>query len=214
MRHKENGQKNLKKNKKFIYLISPNKIKNDYFYEKLNQVLSSKKVVFFQLRLKNTPQIKLITIAKKIKKILKKYNVKLIINDNPKVTKLVNGDGCHVGQTDATYRVAKKILKNKTVGVTCHGSKKLINKAIKNNVDYIALGSFFKSKLKPNAKKTNKKIISWTRSKTNIPIVAIGGINDKNYKNLLNLGANYIAISSYIWNNPALKYKAAINKFI
>ena len=63
-------------------------------------------------------------------------------------------------------------------------------------------------------KKTNKKIISWTRSKTNIPIVAIGGINDKNYKNLLNLGANYIAISSYIWNNPALKYKAAINKFI
>ena len=52
---KENGQKNLRqnrKNKRFVYLISPNKIKNEKFYHKLNQALSSKKVSFFQLRLK------------------------------------------------------------------------------------------------------------------------------------------------------------------
>ena len=97
--------------------------------------------------------------------------------------------------------------------MTCHGSNKLINRAIKNKVDYIAIGSFFKSKLKPDAKKTSLKIIKQTRKKTRIPIVAIGGINDKNYKKLIHLGANYIAISSFIWNNPSLKPEKAIMKF-
>ena len=65
---KENGRKNLrinKNNKKFVYLISPNKIENEDFYIKLNQVLSSKKVNFFQLRLKKESIINKIYIAKK-----------------------------------------------------------------------------------------------------------------------------------------------------
>ena len=81
------------------------------------------------------------------------------------------------------------------------------------NFQNLAIGSFFKSKLKPNAKKANLKIIKEIRKKTRIPIVVIGGINDKNYKKLMNLGANYIAISSFIWNNPFLKPETAITKF-
>ena len=100
------------------------------------------------------------------------------------------------------------------VGVTCHGSNNLIDRAIKNKADYIAIGSFFDSKLKPNAKKANIRIIKETKKKTKIPIVAIGGINNKNYKKLMSLGANYIAISSFIWNNPFLKPEIAIKKFI
>ena len=84
---------------------------------------------------------------------------------------------------------------------------------MKENPDYIALGSFFKSKLKPKAKKASKNLIKWSKKITRLPIVAIGGINNKNYKSLIKLGVNYLAISSYIWNNPRLKPKIAIKKF-
>ena len=78
---------------------------------------------------------------------------------------------------------------------------------------YLALGSFFKSKLKQNARKTKIKILKWAKKEIKIPIVAIGGINDKNYKKLIKAGANYIAISSFIWDNPDLKPEKAIRKF-
>ena len=105
------------------------------------------------------------------------------------------------------------IKKNKIIGITCHGSKKLILNAIKEKPSYIALGSFFKSNLKPKAKRANKNLIKWSKRRTNLPIVAIGGINNKNYKSLRKLGVNYLALSSYIWNNPRLKPKKAIREF-
>ncbi len=199
--------------KRFIYLISPNKIDKN-FYTNLKKVLSSKKVKYFQLRVKGKTNSYLITNSKKIKTITDKFKVKLIINDSPKVAKTVKAAGCHIGQSDASFITAKKILKKRMVGVTCHGSNNLIDRAIKNKADYIAIGSFFDSKLKPNAKKANIRIIKETKKKTKIPIVAIGGINNKNYKKLISLGANYIAISSFIWNNPFLKPEIAIKKFI
>ena len=110
---------------------------------------------------------------------------------------------------------AKKILKsNKIIGLTCHGSKKLILNSIKYRPNYIALGSFLNQKLKPEAKKADINLISWSKKNNRIPIVAIGGINNKNYKILLESGANYLAISSFIWNNPRLKPKQALKSFI
>ena len=85
--------------------------------------------------------------------------------------------------------------------------------AIKNKAQYVAFGSFFKSKIKPGAKKANINILKWSKKNIKIPIVAIGGITDKNYKKLIKAGANYIAISSFIWDNPLLKPKLAIKKF-
>jgi len=94
--------------KKFIYLISPNKIPNS-FYKTLNLVLKTKKVSFFQLRLKNYSLKKKIIIGKKIKNICKKNKVKFIINDNPSLALKLNADGCHLGQKDMNINIAKKI---------------------------------------------------------------------------------------------------------
>ena len=135
-------------NKKFIYLISPNKIINNSFYNNLNLVLKSKKVKFFQLRLKKESIKKKIIIAKKILKICKKNNVKFIINDDPYLALKVNADGCHLGQKDMNIFNAKKILKNKIIGVTCHNSIKLAKNASSNGANYIALGAFYKTKTK------------------------------------------------------------------
>tara|TARA_Y100001970_G_scaffold286964_1_gene410426 strand:+ start:4176 stop:4787 length:612 start_codon:yes stop_codon:yes gene_type:complete len=199
--------------KRNIYLISPNRINQD-FYVKLDRVLSSGMVKYFQLRIKQYSNYKFIKIAKKIKLITKKYGVKLIINDSYLLAKKINADGCHLGQSDGSIKNARELLKkNKVIGITCHGSKKLILNAIKTKPNYIALGSFFKSKLKPNAKRVKKNLVKWCKERTNLPIVAIGGINNKNYKSLIKLKVNYLAISSFIWNNPRLKPEKAIKEF-
>ena len=198
--------------KRLVYLISPNKIEKS-FYQNLDNVLSFKNVKFFQLRLKNTKAKKLLEIVQKIKKITSKHNVKLIINDSYLLANKTKADGCHMGQLDGSITLARKILKKKILGVTCHNSKQLVKTALKLKVDYIALGSFFKSKLKPNAKRANLNIVKWSKKNIKKPIVVIGGINNLNYKKLLNAGAKYIAISSFIWDNPKLKPELAIKKF-
>ena len=195
-----------------IYLISPKKI-NKHFYVRLEKVLAFKNVKFFQLRLKKEKENKIIEISRRIKKITKKYGVSFIINDFPKIAKTVGADGCHVGQKDGSLNEIRKYLKGKILGVTCHNSKSLAKIAIKNKVNYLAFGSFNKSKLKPGAKKANFNILKWAKKNTRKPIIAIGGINNSNYKKLLISGANYIAVSSFIWDNPNLKPELAIKEF-
>ena len=202
----------MKKNKRFIYLISPRKINNKKFYSELFFVFKSKKISFFQLRLKKENPKKIINIGKKIKKLCKKFNVKLIINDNPFLAKKINADGCHIGQFDSTVFEARKILKNKIIGVTCHNSKKLIKKAVIDEADYIALGAFYSTKTKKVKYKAKIKLIKEAKKITKIPIVAIGGIKFNNYKKLLLNKANFLAISSYVWNNKKYKPLEAIKK--
>jgi len=200
--------------KRYIYLISPQRIRGVKFYKELNVVLKTNKVKYFQLRLKKISTSNLLKIARKVKKIVKKNNVKFLINDKPFIAKKIAADGCHVGQKDMNIIKSRKILgKNKIIGITCHNSKKLALKAKKNGANYIAFGSFFKSSTKESPFRANLTILRWTKKKINMPTVAIGGINSSNYKKILSSGASFIACSSCIWNNKKLNPAAAINKF-
>ena len=195
--------------KKFIYLISPTKINNS-FYQDLTKVLQQKKVSFFQLRLKKENLKKKIIIGKKIKKICKKFNVKFLVNDNVWVAKRLNADGCHLGQKDMNIIKARKLIGKKIIGVTCHNSVKLSKIAVKNKADYIALGAFNNSKTKKIKYRASINLLRKVKKITKTPVVAIGGINSSNYKNLLLNKANFLAISGYIWNNNKLKPIEAI----
>ena len=198
--------------KKFIYLISPNKILSNQFYEDLRKIFKTRKISFFQLRLKNTRIERKLFLGKKIKKICKEFSVKLIINDDPFLTKKINADGCHLGQNDMSIHKARKIIKNKIIGITCHNSIKLAKAALKNKADYIAFGAFNDSKTKKARFKANINILHLIKKITKIPVVAIGGINQKNYKKLLLNKANFLAISGYIWNNKQYKPSEAIKR--
>ncbi len=197
--------------KKFIYLISPNKIPNT-FYNNLKLVLKTGKVSFFQLRVKNYSQSKKIIIGEKIKNICKKNKVKFIINDDPLLALKLDADGCHLGQKDMDIKLAKKILGKKIIGITCHNSINLAKKAIKAKADYIAFGAFNQSKTKKTKYVASVKILNTVKKFTKTPIVAIGGINDVNYKNLLLNNANFLAISSYIWKNKIYKPLQALER--
>ena len=200
-------------NKKFIYLISPLKIKKS-FYNDLIEVLKYKKVGFFQLRLKKENFKKKLLIGKKIKKICKKYNVKFLINDDVILSKKLDADGCHLGQKDVNIFEARKLIGKKIIGITCHNSIKLANIAAKNKADYIALGAFYSSKTKKVKYRAPIRILKKARKIIKTPIVAIGGINSSNYKKLLLNKANFLAISGYIWKNKKLKPLDAIKRII
>ena len=197
--------------KKFIYLVSPSKISNA-FYNNLHKVLRSKRVSFFQLRLKQESFKKKYTIGKKIKKICKKFNVKFLINDDVLLAKKLNSDGCHLGQKDMNIFKARKIIGNKIIGITCHNSIELAKIAVINKANYIALGAFNYSKTKRVKYKATINLLKKVRKITKTQIVAIGGINSNNYKKLLLNKANFLAISSYIWKNKKQKPFDAIQK--
>ena len=203
-----------KSSKKFLYLISPNTINNNIFYQYLEQIFKTKKIFFFQLRLKKTPKKKILAIGKRIKKICSKYEVKFLINDDPFLAKKIDADGCHIGQKDIDIQKARKILKEKIIGVTCHNSKKLIKKAIQNKADYIAIGAFFSSKTKKTKFKANLSLLKYAKKITKIPIISIGGINLNNYKKLLLNKSNFLAISGYVWKNKKYKPREAVEKLL
>ena len=197
--------------KKFIYLISPNNIYTN-FYKNLKLVLKTGKIGFFQLRLKKYSFKQKMLIGKKIKQICIKNNVKFLVNDDPILAKKLGADGCHLGQKDIKINEARKIIGNKIIGVTCHNSIKLAKTAVQEKASYIAFGAFFSTKTKKIKYKATTKILNKVKKLTKTPIVAIGGINNKNYKKLLLNKANLLAISSYVWNNKKYKPLEATEK--
>ena len=157
------------------------------------------------MRLKKYSLKQKILVGKKIQRICLANKVKFIVNDEPLLAKKLNADGCHLGQKDMGINAARKIIGNKIIGITCHNSIRLAKSAIKSKASYLAFGAFYSSKTKKVKFHASTKILKKVKKFTNIPIVTIGGINSNNYKNLLLNKANFLAISSYIWNNK--KYK-------
>ena len=164
------------------------------------------------MRLKKYSLSQKIIIGKKIKKICKMNKVRFIVNDDPWLTKKLSADGCHLGQKDMDIKRARKIIKNKIIGITCHNSIRLAKVAIKSDPSYLAFGAFYSSQTKRTKYHANIKNLKEVKKLTNIPIVAIGGINLTNYKKLLLNKANFLAISSYIWNNKKYKPLEAVKK--
>ena len=197
--------------KKFIYLISPNKISKKFFKD-LEKMLVTGKISFFQLRLKKYSLRHKILIGRKVKDICKKKKVKFLINDDPILTSILGADGCHLGQKDVHIDEARKIIGKRIIGVTCHNSLNLAKKAIKAKASYLAFGAFYSSQTKKAKHVTNTKILNKIKKITKTPIVAIGGINSENYKNLLLNNANFLAISGYVWNNKKYKTLEAIER--
>ena len=201
--------------RKFIYLVSPEKIINHkIFLKNLENVFSSNIVQYFQLRIKNQKKNSIITLGKKILKLTKKYQVNFIVNDDPYIAKIINADGCHLGQQDMSINFAKKILRNNSIiGVTCHDSKSLATKAITNKASYVAFGAFYPTKTKKAKYRPKLSLLKWAKKNVKKPVIAIGGINQNNFKKILNSGADYIACSASIWKSEFKNPLTAVNMF-
>ncbi len=197
-----------------IYLISPPQINNvDLLLKQIDEIIASNTVTVFQLRLKNIENREIIKIGKQLTPILQDAGIAVIINDNPNIARDLGADGVHLGQEDGNIEDARKIIgKNAIIGRTCHNSKHLAMEAADNGADYVAFGAFYPTTTKEVKFKAEPEILTWWQDLMEIPCVAIGGINTQNALPIINAGADFIAVSSGVWNYEG-GISAALQKF-
>lgn len=161
-------------------------------------------VKWIQLRVKNKSFDEWLKIGLSARQITNRFNVTLIVNDNLNIAKEINADGAHLGQEDISWMEARKILgEEKIVGYSTHSLEDLL--VAKNfRVDYFGLGPYHFTSTKENLHAVlgldkMKRIIQQAQvAGITQPIIAIGGIQLNDVEEILEAGANGIAVSSAI----------------
>lgn len=186
-----------------IYLISPPKIDLDQFSQSLKNALQTGLVPVFQLRLKDYDDLEIIKISRELKKICHDFGTSFILNDSHKMALEVGADGVHLGDEDGSIlQLRKNSPQNFIIGASCYDSRHLAIEAAEQGADYVSFGAFFSSKTKTSKGKPTTEILQWSSELLDVPIVAIGGIDDKNCASLTKAGADFLAIISFIWQHP------------
>jgi thiamine-phosphate pyrophosphorylase len=138
-----------------------------------------------------------------------RHDVAFIVNDSVALAKRLKADGVHLGQGDGDVREAREILgSDAQIGVTCHNSRHLAMEAAEAGADYVAFGAFFKTNTKQVEHVAELDTLQKWSMVTEIPCVAIGGITPDNAKPLIDAGADFLAVSSAVWNHPEGPAKA------
>jgi thiamine-phosphate pyrophosphorylase len=186
-----------------IYLISPPQIELKDFSLKLEKALKTGLVPSFQLRLKNYSPSEIKKISQEIKKICDNNNCLFLLNDFYEIALEIGASGVHVGIDDKKIsQIRQNSPKNFVIGASCYDSKHLAMEAGEQGADYISFGAFFATQTKISRGKPTFEILNWASEILNLPIVAIGGINDKNCVELVKNGADFLAVISYVWQHP------------
>lgn len=194
-----------------IYLISPPQINLEIFAKRLENILATGFVPAFQLRLKDYKRSQVKEIAITLNKICKKHNCLFILNDDYKTAIEIGADGVHIGLDDGLNNISQIRQQSPNgfvIGASCYDSKDLAITAGNDGANYVSFGAFYESKTKKSRGKPTLDLLKWAVKYTNLSIVAIGGINDKNAQDLVKAGADLLAVISYIWDHPDGDIKA------
>ncbi len=201
-----------------LYVITPPQIADlARFADRLTKAMDAGAITCIQLRLKDkeggAPADRdVLAAADVLLPIAHKYDAAFLINDRPDLALKAGADGVHIGQSDAPYREARTLLgDDATIGVTCHNSIHQGLIAGEAGADYVAFGAFFPTKTKIAAVTADKDILQWWAFATTTPSVAIGGITPQNCAPLVRAGADFLAVSSAVWDaadGPAAAIKA------
>ncbi len=167
-----------------------------------------------QIREKKTSLKDRARLCEKAAAVIRPYGAKLIINDDPYLAKICGADGVHIGKNDGSVERAREILgKNAIVGVSCYGSIDSAIKAQKSGADYVSFGNFFFSFVKPEEEIVSTDIISAAKKKIKIPVLAIGGINEKNCGEIFLKGADGVCcVSAFIMSKDIKETAAKIEQ--
>ena len=175
-----------------------------------NQVEKSLKggATFIQLREKNLDEEHFLEEAKQLKELCKRYHVPFVINDNVDIALSIDADGVHVGQSDMEAgNVREKLGPSKIIGVSAQTVEQAIL-AEKRGADYLGVGAVFPTTSKDDAAEVSHETVKAICEAVNIPVIAIGGISEKNVSELSNLGLCGIAVISAIYAKPDIEAAA------
>ncbi|MBL8644864.1 MAG: thiamine phosphate synthase [Rhodospirillaceae bacterium] len=198
-----------------LYILTPPLIPDlNAFARTLEDTLAAGDVACVQLRLKDVDDATIRQAAKALMPVCHAKDVAFILNDRPDLAKELGCDGVHVGPEDASYDEARSIVgPNAMVGVTCRNSRHLAMELAEAGADYVAFGPFFASDTKDVSDREPAELETlsiWSET-INVPCVAIGGITVENCEPLVAAGADFLAVTSGVWNykdGPAAAVKA------
>lgn len=183
-----------------LYLITPPKFELAQFSQTLEDALSGGDVACVQLRLKDAADADVLRAGAALKGIVQAAGAALIINDRPDIAAKLDADGVHVGQSDARYAEARRIVgADRIVGVTCHNSRDLAYEAAEAGADYVAFGAFYPTGTKQPLHWAEPEILEIWQETMETPCVAIGGITVENAEPLVRAGADFLAVSAGVW---------------
>ena len=167
----------------------------------LKGALGGGDVASFQLRLKDVDDDHIRRAVDILRPIVQGAGTAFILNDRPDLAAELGCDGVHVGQEDAPYAEARRLMgPDAIVGVTCHDSRHLAMEAAEAGADYVAFGAFFSTATKQPKTQASIELLSWWSDMMVVPCVAIGGITVANAPPLVAAGADFLAVSAGVWD--------------
>jgi len=185
-----------------LYLITPSRLDPATFSRVLAEAVDAGPVEAVQLRLKDVDDDSVRRACDALRPVVQDRDVAFILNDRPDLAAELGCDGVHVGQEDASYAQARRLVgADATVGVTCHDSRHLAMTAAEAGADYVAFGAFFPTTTKQPKSSTDPDILAWWSEVMVVPCVAIGGITVANCRPLVEAGADFLAVSAGVWEH-------------
>ncbi len=187
-----------------LYLITPQTLEPRDFAATLKAALDGGDVAALQLRLKDASDDDIRRAIDALLPVAQDRDVAFILNDGPDLAAKTGCDGVHVGQDDAPYAEARRLVgPERIVGVTCHDSRHLAMDAADSGADYVAFGAFFPSVTKEKPKtRADADLLRWWSELMTVPCVAIGGIMVENCGELVEAGADFLAVAGGVWSYP------------
>jgi len=187
-----------------IYLITPPSIADlAAFSRQLTEALETGEVAALQIRLKDMGEGAIADTSRVIAPLAQAHGAAVLMNDHAHLVKPLGLDGVHLGQTDLSLKAARQLLgKDAMIGITCHNSRHLAMEAAENGADYVAFGAFFPTTTKTVEHMAELETLSIWQESMEIPCVAIGGITAANAPDVARAGADFIAVSAYVWGHP------------
>ena len=193
-----------------LYLVTPAALPDlDAFARELEAALRAGDVAAVQLRLKPADDARIARAAGVLTPIIQGAGAAAILNDRPDLAADLGFDGVHIGQEDAPYAEARRLMgRDRTVGVTCHDSRHLAFEAAEAGADYVAFGAFHPTTTKDARFRAELDLLEGWRQGFETPCVAIGGITVDTARELARAGADFLAVSAGVWSHPACPAEA------
>ena len=193
-----------------VYAITPETADTEHLLMQVEAALAGG-VAAVQYRDKSGDVARRHEQASELVALCHRFNVPLIVNDDLRLADLCDADGVHLGRDDSSLREARIILgKDKFVGASCYQSLELALAAQAAGADYVAFGSFFPSPTKPAAGRAGLDLLRDAAPLIHVPLVAIGGITLANASQLLNAGADSLAVLSALFDAPDIRASARL----
>lgn len=194
-----------------LYAVTPDLSDSELLLEKVELALKGG-TTMLQYRNKSAPSGLREEQAVSLTILCRRFSVPLIVNDDVKLAKKIGADGVHLGRNDVGIASAREFLgAKKIIGASCYNRLKLAQQCLHEGADYLAFGSFFPSANKPGAVVPPLSLLKQARAELSAPIVAIGGINLENARDVVAAGADALAIISALFD--ASDIRAAAQRF-